>query len=134
MQFIVRECNGSSYLRGDGKAQHTSKMIQPGQARVGGRIESQTVGDGIRAAMYGEMTAAAAGSRPWWGGKTDWDAALVGAIHFVERSEFDAISSRCLLSEAAQLRMAGDLYGWETPAAAVCARLADEFRRLVARP
>lgn len=107
-------------------------MIQPVQSSVGGRIESRTVGHGIRAAMYGEMAAAATGSRPWWGGKNDWDAALVGAIHFVERSGFDAISSRSLLSEAAELRMAGDLYGWETSARAVCDRLAFEFRRLVA--
>lgn len=109
-------------------------MVQPVRSSVGGRTDPRTVGNGIRAAMYGEMAAAASGNRPWWGGKTDWEAALVGAIHFVERSGFDAIASRSMLSEAAQLRMAGDLYGWETPAAEVCDRLAAEFRRLTADP
>lgn len=108
-------------------------MIQAAQADVGGRIETTRVGYGIRAAMYGEMAAAAAGNRPWWGGKTDWEAALVGAIEFVERSAFDPIASRSLLAEAAQLRMAGDLSGWEAAVATVCDRLAAEFRRLVDR-
>lgn len=98
------------------------------RARVGKRAEPHRLGAGIRTAMYGEMAAAAAGRRPWWGGHTDWDAALVGAIHFVEAGAFDAITCRYLLREAAELRMAGDLYDWETPAAEVCDRLADEFR------
>lgn len=82
--------------------------------------------------MYGEMAAAASGRRPWWGGHTDWEAALVGAIRFVETGNFDAVTSRLLLREAARLRMAGDLYGWETPATAVCERLAEEFRAQIA--
>lgn len=98
------------------------------QARVRGRIETRTVGAGVRAAMYGEMAAAAAGRRPWWSGRNDWEAALVGAIKFVEAGVFDVPRSRSLLREATELRMAGDLYGWEAPAAAVCDRLADEFR------
>lgn len=99
-----------------------------GQAENGGRIASRRIGSGIRTAMYGEMAAAAAGRRPWWRGHTDWEAALVGAIKFVEAGSFDAVTARLLLREAARLRMAGDLYEWETPAAAVCDRLADEFR------
>lgn len=98
------------------------------QASVGQRIESETISEGIRAAMYGEMAAAASGHRPWWGGHNDWDAALIGAIHFVDAGAFDAVQSRFLLHEAAQLRKAGDLYGWEAPAADVCRRLAREFR------
>lgn len=108
-------------------------MTTPVQTSTGGPSESQTVSDGVRVAMYGEMAAAASGSRPWWDGKNDWDAALVGAIHFVERSGFDAIAARAMLAEAAQLRMAGDLHEWGTPAVTVCDRLASEFRRLVAQ-
>lgn len=102
------------------------------QARVGKRAESHRIGPGIRTALYGEMAAAASGRRPWWGGHTDWDAALVGAIHFVEASGFDVITCRSLLREAAELRMAGDLYEWETPPATVCERLASEFRAAAA--
>lgn len=108
-------------------------MIQADRTDVGGRIETTVVGHGMRAALYGEMAASAAGNRPWWGGKTDWEAALVGAIEFVERNDLDPIPSRTLLAEAAQLRMAGDLSRWEAPAARVCDRLAAEFRRLVDR-
>lgn len=98
------------------------------QSRVGKRAASRRVGPGVRTALYGEMAAAASGRRPWWGGHTDWDAALVGAIRFVETGGFDAITCRSLLREAAELRMAGELHEWETPAAAVCERLASEFR------
>lgn len=102
------------------------------RARVGGHVESPRVGAGIRAAMYGEMAAAAAGDRPWWSGEGAWDAALVGAIHFLEASGFDEPTSRSLLDEAAELRVESELSEWTAPAAELCRRLASEFRRQAA--
>lgn len=102
------------------------------QGHVGGRIGLPRVATGVRAAMYGEMAAAASGDRPWWGGDRPWDAALVGAIHFLEASGFDEPTSRSLLDEAAELRRASDLTDWDVPAAEMCRRLASEFRRQAA--
>lgn len=103
-------------------------MFTTAKVTGGTRLEPTPGLMGVRAAMYGEMAANATGNRPWWGGKNEWDAALVGAIQFVEKSGLDELTSRALLEEAAETRMAGDLSEWDTTAAEVCTRLAAEFR------
>lgn len=82
----------------------------------------------MRAAMYGEMAASVSGDRPWRARERDWDAAMEGAIRFIEASGLDARTSRLLLDEAAATRNAGDLYSWDTTVKELCERLAAEFR------
>lgn len=81
--------------------------------------------------MYGEMAASVSGARPWRERERDWDAALEGAVQFVRASGLDERTGRQLLEEATATQMAGVLYGWDTPTAELCARLAAEFRRMI---
>lgn len=87
--------------------------------------------DGMRAAMYGEMAASVAGNRPWREQGRRWDVALEGAIQFLTASGLDQRTCRHLLDEAAVVRNAGVIYGWDVSVARRCERLAIEFRRRV---
>lgn len=103
-------------------------MSEQADVRIRERIGSRAGMAGIRAAMYGEMAASASRERPWRERERDWDAALEGAIRFIEAAGLDERTSRHLLDEAATTRNAGVVYGWETPVAHLCDRLATEFR------
>lgn len=83
--------------------------------------------------MYGEMTAAASGQRPWCERDRDWDVAFEGAVRFIEAAGLDERTSRQLLDEAAATRNAGDLQGLSESVEELCERLAAEFRFRVRR-
>lgn len=106
-------------------------MSETARAGHGGIAEPETGLDGLRAAMYAEMAAAAAGKRPWCEREAAWDAALEGAVQFLDSTAVDDRLARNLLGEAAATRMAGDLHDWTTPVDELCTRLAAEFRRRV---
>lgn len=106
-------------------------MSESADANGRGVTASRRGWDGLRAAMYGEMAAAAAGERPWCEREAAWDAALAAAIRFLDASTVDQRRARTLLEEAAATRMAGDFYGWDVPVVDVCDRLSAEFRRRV---
>lgn len=82
----------------------------------------------MRAAMYGEMAATAAGDRPDRTAGNEWDAALAGAKQFVLASSTDEQTKQALLNEAAATCIAGEVTERDRSGAAVCDRLAAEFR------
>lgn len=94
----------------------------------GDKIVSQPGVDGMRAAMYGEMAATAAGFRPMSRYGNEWDAALAGAKQFIRASATDAQTKQTLLQEAATTCIAGEVSDWKRSGVAICNRLAAEFR------
>lgn len=89
--------------------------------------------NGVRAAMYGEMAASAAGYRPWSAGRSEWDAALDGATQFIAAGGFDDQTGCMLLIEALKTRGTGIGDERKRPVTELCERLAAEFRWVVRR-
>lgn len=101
---------------------------EPTPARSDGEIASQPGVEGMRAAMYGEMAATAAGNRPERTSGNEWDAALAGAKQFILASATDEQTKQALLNEAATTCIAGEVGERDRSSAAICDRLAAEFR------